>query len=312
MQNGIESISQPSFDERVGDHSDTDLWHSQKAARAAESERAGAGVFPTESLQPATKTTRSALARKLPPADPYRQILGVRFFVGDASEAVKAGMRGGLVVAPAAPSLLNIHRDKEYRDALLESDLAITDSGYMVLLWNTLALDNIQRVSGLRYLKLLLSEDAFRKPDATFWVMPSEESLQRNLEWFRSHGIAVEEKNCYVAPKYPAGTIRDEPLLQLLKARRPAHVVITVGGGVQERLGLFLKRHCDFKPGIHCIGAAIGFLTGDQVLIPNWADLCRLGWLFRCVSDPKRFVPRYFKAFRLAILIWRYRDRLPR
>ena len=250
-------------------------------------------------------------ARKVPQADHYRQILGVRFFVGDASQAVKAGMQGGLVVAPAAPSLLNIPRDKHYREALLESDLAITDSGFMVLLWNALALDSIQRVSGLKYLKLLLSQTELRKPGATFWVMPSKESLRRNLQWLQGHGISLDEKSCYVAPAYPAGEIRDEELLDLLNARRPAHVVITVGGGVQERLGLFLKRHCKFQPGIHCIGAAIGFLTGDQTPIPNWADQWMLGWLFRCASNPNRFVPRYAKAFRLAMMLWRYRDRLP-
>ena len=250
-------------------------------------------------------------ARKLHPAHHYRRSLGVQFFVGNASQAVKAGMRGGLVVAPAAASLLDLHHDKDYRQALLESDLAITDSGFMVLMWNALAMDNIPRVSGLKYLKLLLSQPEIRHADATFWVMPSEEALQRNLKWLRAHGVRLEEKNCYVAPKYSPGTIRDETLLKLINARRPAHVVITIGGGVQERLGLFLKRHCDFRPGIHCIGAAIGFLTGDQAPIPDWADQWMLGWFFRCASNPNRFVPRYTKAFRLGMMLLRYRDQMP-
>ena len=251
-------------------------------------------------------------ARKLTPTGHYRKILGVQFFVGNASQAVKAGMRGGLVVAPAAPALLDLHHDHEYRAALLESDLAITDSGFMVLLWNAMTQDRIPRVSGLEYLKLLLSQAEFRQSDATFWVMPSRESLQRNIRWLQRHGVRVEERNCYIAPKYPLGPIRDEQLLKLLNTRKPAHVIITVGGGVQERLGLFLKRHCSFQPGIHCIGAAIGFLTGDQTPIPNWADQWMLGWLFRCASNPNRFVPRYAKAFRLAAMMWRYRDQMPK
>src|SRR5690348_6953683 len=122
----------------------------------------------------------SAHALTATASDGYRKILGVQFFVGDASQAVANGMRGGLVVAPAAPSLLGLCEDGEYRQALLESDLAITDSGFMVLLWNTFAPDRIQRVSGLKYLRLLLSEPEVRQPGATFWVMPSEEALQRN------------------------------------------------------------------------------------------------------------------------------------
>lgn len=258
-----------------------------------------------------TSHARSMPARGLVPSDFYRKILGIQFFVGNAAEAVATGMRGGLVVAPAAPSLVDLSKNEDYQQALLESDLAITDSGFMVLLWNIMFLDRIPRLSGLKYLKLLLSQPEFRQPGATFWVMPSQESMRRNLAWLQAQGIPTEEGDCYVAPQYDAGAIGDEALLKLINDRRPAHVIIAVGGGVQERLGLFLKRGCDFRPGIHCVGAAIGFLTGDQVRIPTWADEWKLGWLFRCVDSPSRFVPRYAKALRLALVLWRFRDRLP-
>lgn len=47
----------------------------------------------------------------------YRRILGVRFFVGDAPEAVELGARGGLVVVPA----MELGCDRDYRQALLEA-----------------------------------------------------------------------------------------------------------------------------------------------------------------------------------------------
>jgi len=54
---------------------------------------------------------------------------------------------------------------------------------------------------------------------------------------------------------------------------------VTVGGGTQERLGLYIKRNLDYLPAIHCIGAAIAFLSGDQVKIPEWVDNCTwVGW----------------------------------
>ena len=77
---------------------------------------------------------------------PYRRILGVRFFVGDAPQAVHVGTKGGLMVAPAAPALVDLARDGGYREALEEADLAITDSGFLVMLWNLMNADNIQRV----------------------------------------------------------------------------------------------------------------------------------------------------------------------
>ena len=79
---------------------------------------------------------------------PFQQILGVRFFVGGAEEAVELGLQGGLVVVPAAPALVELQIDQHYREALLHADLAITDSGLMVLLWRMLTGQRISRVSG--------------------------------------------------------------------------------------------------------------------------------------------------------------------
>jgi UDP-N-acetyl-D-mannosaminuronic acid transferase (WecB/TagA/CpsF family) len=253
------------------------------------------------------KMTKTSSAAKTP----FRQILGVRFFVGGTSEAVEIGLRGGLVVVPAAPALIELGRDPHYREALTEADLAITDSGFLVLLWNTLRRDAIQRVSGLGYLRELLNRPEFRAPDAVLWIMPSEASLRRNLDWLTASGFHTTAENCYVAPKYATGGITDEALLQLIAARNPRHIVVGLGGGVQEKLGLYLKRHCAGHPAIHCIGAAIGFLSGDQVRIPPWADRWVLGWLFRCLSNPGRYVPRYAKALRLPLVLLRYRDRMP-
>ena len=61
----------------------------------------------------------------------------------------------------------------------------------------------------------------------------------------------------------------------------------------------------------HCIGAAIAFLSGDQVHIPVWADKMYLGWLFRSLSDPFRYVARYWEASTIFRMILRYRDELP-
>lgn len=47
---------------------------------------------------------------------------------------------------------------------------------------------------------------------------------------------------------------------------------------------------------IHCIGAALGFLTGDQVHIPNWADKVYLGWLLRSLAQPRVFIPAFSGA----------------
>lgn len=239
-----------------------------------------------------------------------RQILGVNFYLGEVGEIIRRLRRGGLLVAPSAPSFMEIVRNEEYRDAVTNSDVAITDSALMVLLWNFLEGDSISRLSGLKYTRALLREEEVRTPGNTFWVMAGRKSAERNLAWLRSEAIEVPHEYVYSAPMY-TDNIHDQQLIDKIQSLRPKHVVITIGGGTQERLGFYLKRELDYLPAIHCTGAAIAFLSGDQVRIPNWTDRLYLGWLVRCLSSPRRYVPRYFSALQFIPLLWRYREHLP-
>ena len=266
------------------------------------------------------KDTKMATENKLaggatpPSAQPssFQQILGIRFFVGSAEEAVRIGLQGSLVVVPAAPALIELQTNNEYREALLNADLVITDSGLMVLLWRLTSGHNIPRVSGLRYLVLLHEMRVLAQREAVLWIMPNAAARDQNLTWLNEQSYDFTAEDCYLAPQYPPGKIVDEALISLVTRRKPKHIVVGLGGGTQERLGLMLKRECiDFRPSIHCIGAAIGFLTGNQVHIPPWADRFFLGWFFRCCSEPAKFVPRYWKACQLVPMMLRYRENAP-
>ena len=241
----------------------------------------------------------------------FQQILGIRFFVGSAQEAIdEVSAGGGLVVVPAAPALKNLTHDERYREALLGADFAIADSALMVLLWNLMERDRIPKLSGLKYLRALIEQPGFREPEASFWVMPTPDAARRNVAWLSENGIMVCDQDVYLEPMY-GPSIKDLDLLLLLEERRPRHIVLGVGGGTQERLGLYLKQNLSYRPAIHCIGAAIAFLSGDQVRIPVWVDAWGLGWLWRSLSEPRRYAPRYWEARHLAPLLLRYRDRLP-
>jgi exopolysaccharide biosynthesis WecB/TagA/CpsF family protein len=241
----------------------------------------------------------------------FQKILGVRFFLGGAQQAIDlVAESGGLVVVPSGPGMRTLSDDRAYREALLGADLAIPDSGYMVLLWNLLHRPRISKLSGLKYLRELLLHEGFRKPGATLWVMPSKECAELTSTWLNEKGVAVNATDFYIAPFYN-GRMEDPALVEAIERRRPRHVIMGVGGNVQEPLGFYLKQNLSYRPAIHCIGGAIGFLTGDQVHIPVWTDRMGLGWLWRTLSNPKRFFPRYWEARHLARLMFRYGDRLP-
>lgn len=242
-------------------------------------------------------------------------ILGIRFHTGTTAEAVNAALAGSLVLAPSGPGLAgDLVASAAYREALLGAEINLTDSGFMLLLWRAKTGRSLPRLSGLGYLQALLDRPEIQAERGTFWVMPSAAEQRANVAWLRSRGLKLSDEDCYVAPHYGPGKIEDAALMQRLHSRRPRVVVIAIGGGVQERLGWTLhealKRE-PRRPGVVCIGAAIAFLSGTQGNIPSWADRWMLGWWFRIVSSPRRYVPRYWRALRLARLVLRHGTKLP-
>ena len=176
-------------------------------------------------------------------------VLGIKFYGGTSREAIHEISRmGGLLVAPAAPSLINLCRDEEYRRALLASDLAIADSGFMVLLWKLFAGETVPRISGLEHMKRLLEHESVRQPRAVLWVVATRSSREKLLAVSArgqgtasqrnelSSGIPVSEEDIFVAPEY-ARPVVDETLLEIARQNHPRHIVIAVGGGVQDKLG---------------------------------------------------------------------------
>jgi len=243
---------------------------------------------------------------------PRVKILGVNFHVADLESAIYQLLDGGLLVAPSGPGMsMDLVSSGTYRRALTTADIAITDSGWMVLLWLICTGQRLPRHSGLKMMQALLRTEALWGAGTIFWVMPSQVESERNRRWLNANGILTPETATYLAPMYGDGDIEDPALLSAIEAQRPRLVILCVGGGVQERLGLMLREKLNYRPGIACLGAAIAFFTGGQAKIPSWADKLFLGWAFRIAQDPRRFWKRYWQALRLAPLILRYRDRLP-
>lgn len=243
---------------------------------------------------------------------PSCRLLGIIFLKLSFSQAIQKSFSGGLFLAPSGPGLAQIDKDFHYMNSLQNADLNLADSGLAIFLMRIYRLGKLKRNSGLGFLKALLKEPIFSNPGTSFWVMPTKESCSTNAAWLKSQNVNVASDFYYIAPIYSKfGPVEDKRLLSILEIKRPVFIFICVGSGPQEKLGLWLKQNLSYKASLICIGAAIGFLSGDQVKIPAWADSFCLGWLFRCCSDPARFVPRYLQALRLIYLAHRYRENLP-
>jgi len=243
-----------------------------------------------------------------------RRILGIDFFSGSLSDAVVEASQGGLCVAPSGPGLADdLVNCSFYSRALTQADLVLPDSGLMCLWSKFLSGKPIKRISGLAFLRAYIVDKNVSLADA-FWIMPDHEQSKANRQWIHQKiGVLIQPEACCVAPTYPkTGPIEDADLLAEIEKRRPRTIFIQIGGGVQERLGFYLRENLSFSSTILCTGAALAFLSGKQARIPDWADRFYMGWFLRCLSNPTVFVPRYLRAFRLISVLAKNGNSLPR
>lgn len=253
------------------------------------------------------KDLMAVTEQKVRSSEKRRKVLGIHFFDGMLDEGIEEMMQGRLALFPSGPGIAEDYVHSEsYREALQCADLVFADSGAMVLLWRIFSGERLRRLSGLKVLRQLLLREEVRAQNATFWVMPDASQMMHNVEWLRKNKVEVALENCYVSPRYEEGAIEDRDLLEKISAASPRFIILAIGGGVQERLGLYLRRNLPRGISIVCIGAAIGFLTGIQAGIPQAADRLYLGWLLRCIDSPRSFVPRYLRASKIVGVVFRY------
>lgn len=233
------------------------------------------------------------------------KILGISFFNGHVNSLISQLKEGGLLVVPSGPGLATIETEKHYYKSLLAAEYAIADSGYMALIWNLFHKQKVKRISGLKFLNSFFSNKEIKAINSFFLINPNLIEGQANVMLMNRLGFSLANDSCYNAPYYNE-KIDDPTLINILKRLKPRFILINIGGGVQERLGAYLRERLDYRPALICTGAAIAFLTGHQANIPNWGDKIYLGWLFRCFQNPTLYVPRYLQALKLVFIILKY------
>ena len=108
----------------------------------------------------------------------------------------------------------------------------------------------------------------------------------------------------YVAPLYDPNHLIDKKLLTRIKKFKPHYIIVNIGGGTQEILGLYLRENLKFKTTILCLGAAISFFTKDQAPINDFIDRYYLGWLVRLLFNPYIFFKKYILGLKLIPMVF--------
>ena len=217
----------------------------------------------------------------------------IKFYSGSYKEIKKKFDQGGVLVAPAASALTSIKDDQRYHKSLIDSDIAILDSGFFCILLRIFQKNKVIKLSGYLFLSRFLEE--LKKIDKIFLINPSIKEDKINKKYLLKKNI--KNFKTYVAPHYK--TIKDDKLIKKIKLFKPKYIMINIGGGIQEPLGVYLKKELNFKVSILCTGAAIAFLTKEQAPINKIVDRLYLGWLVRLLWSPLKHYKRTFLSIGL-------------
>lgn len=205
-----------------------------------------------------------------------------------------------LICAPSGPGLSTLDKDFMYKKSLMNSDINLFDSGFFVLILKLFGI-NVNKYSGFKFFSNLYKYLNKNKINNFILIDPDIVQSKINNEFLLSvNCVSLFEP--YISPKYLKSDVRDYILLSILKSKKPSFVIINLGGGIQEKLGYWLKINLDYNPIIICTGAAIAFYTGQQAKITKFYDKYYLGWLLRCFFNPSVFIFRYLKAFSFLII----------
>ena len=226
---------------------------------------------------------------------------GIKFYNIYPKNFSKYIIKKGLFVFPAGPALATIDHSKKYHDSLIKADIVFFDSGFFVLLLKFLKNLSVVKFSGYRFLNLFFNYLKKNKKKSIFCIDPNSKFSKSNKNFLKRLG--VNKVHNYLAPNYKLKSLSDQKLLQKIKKVRPDFVLMNIGGGKQEILGLYLKQNLKIKTTILCTGAAISFFTRDQAPITSLIDRLYLGWFVRLIFNPLIFSKRYFYSLRLIPMV---------
>ena len=210
--------------------------------------------------------------------------------------------KNGLYTFPSGPGIASINSNKKYYNSLKKSDLVFFDSGFFVLLLKIFKNINVQKFSGFKFLGMFFDYIKKNNNKKIFCIDPNINYSRSNKKYVK--GLGIKKLYNYIAPKYKTKNLHDVYLLKILKKFKPDYIIVNIGGGIQEILGLYIKENYKKKTSILCTGAAISFYTKDQAPINIFIDKYYLGWLVRLIFNPAIFFKKYIIGLKLIPMVF--------
>ena len=199
-----------------------------------------------------------------------------------------------ILVTPNAGHLTNIFRNPELSEIYSTAELSLIDGWPIAVAAKNASKLEITRVTGSDLLPELFTQ--LTKDVRVGIVGGNNESLIRqSLESrFPELNIQIIDTSQWTISVYDVRRLRE-----LVQYNALSIVLLCLGHPKQELLAKELKNYdwAGSRPDwIMCVGATIDFLTGEQKRAPRFFQKIGLEWLFRLITNPKKFTQRYLKA----------------
>jgi len=229
---------------------------------------------------------------------------GIKFHNYTFSRILSKMQYGGYLVAPAASSLSKILINRQYYNALRNSNISIFDSGFFCILFFLKKGIRVKKFSGYLFLKKFLKLNFLGKK--ILLIDPNKLESDINRKFLREKRINVYN---YIAPIYKKN-FKDAKLCEYIKRVKPDYILINIGGEKQEILAYEINKVFKKIP-IFCTGAAIGFLTYGyhkkyQAPINDTIDKLYLGWAVRILFNPFQHWKRFIESIKLLRFFFKF------
>ena len=199
-----------------------------------------------------------------------------------------------ILVTPNAGHLKSINTVKEISEIYSSADLSLIDGWPIAVAAKNASGKKVQRVTGSDLLPKLFAE---LNKDIRIGIIggSNEMKIRQVLEArYPNLNIQIIDTSQWSNSIYDIRRLRE-----LVQHNALSVVLLCLGHPKQELLAKELKNYdwAGARPDwIMCVGATIDFLTGEQKRAPKAFQVLGLEWIFRLLTNPKKFFSRYSSA----------------
>jgi N-acetylglucosaminyldiphosphoundecaprenol N-acetyl-beta-D-mannosaminyltransferase len=247
----------------------------------------------------------------------WRDILGLPIALTDYDEAMDRmdtmieNRERGYVCALATHAVsLSLH-DRELREAIRSSTLALPDGVPLVWAANTLGEHLPSRVYGPELMRRYNERSA--EKGHRIWLYGGRDQgslVQLALNLRRMHrGLRIV--GGYSPPFRALSSEEEDAIVEQINDARPDVLWVGIGAPKQEKWMARMRDRLEV-PVMGGVGAAFDFHAGRVSQAPNWMQEAGLEWIYRIAQEPGRLLPRYLihnPRFMLAFLRQLARER---